>query len=167
MPRRHDSLLALSRDHHDALTLAFRLQHPSPPHPATAVTPASTPTDRARWVLDHFDRSLRSHFRAEDEALFPVLERHLPVDAPQRAVIATLRREHQQLTDMRNAIASTTDDATLVPLLAQFGAILEPHVRAEERQLFVHFAAWLADDAARAVGERITVILTTRTAPAN
>jgi len=166
MARRHESLLALSRDHHDALILAFRLLHPAPPHPVTAVTPESTVAERARWVQELFARSLRTHFAAEETALFPLLAAHRAPGTPPHALLARLREEHRTLEALHATIAAPPDDAALATALDAFGTLLEAHVRAEERELFAHFEAWVPAAAAAALGPAIDAVLAARAAVA-
>lgn len=178
MARRHPSLLALSRDHHDALALAFRLHHPSPPGPATAVTPPSTPRERAVAVLDFFRAHLDGHFAAEEDVLFPAIVAHLAPDAPERALLAALIADHRAMEAQRDAIARALDacsrhgdpdaggDGTRLdaPLQA-LADTLERHVRREERELFARFTE-LAGDGEHADVERgIAAILARRPAP--
>ncbi len=181
MARRHPSLLALSRDHHDALALAFRLHHPSPPGPATAVTPPSTPRERAVAVLDFFRAHLDGHFAAEEDVLFPAIAVHLAPDAPECALLAALIADHRAMEAQRDAIARTLeacgqhgedcdggeegDDARLAAPLQALADTLERHVRREERELFARFTE-LAGDGEHADVERgIAAILARRPAP--
>ena len=163
MARRHPSLVPLSRDHHDALALAFRLKHPSPPGPATAVTPPSTAEDRARDTLDFFRAHLDGHFRAEESVLFPAIAASAAADEASRTLVADLVAEHRTMERQRDAIASTlASGAGLADALAAFADTLERHVRREERELFVAFAALLPEPAAGATGPPIAAILAAR-----
>jgi hemerythrin-like domain-containing protein len=147
MPRRrHPGLIPLSHEHREALGLAFRLHNPSPPGPVTAMTPASTPQSRAAETLAFFDGSLRRHFRAEEDLLFPFLETHLPAGAAERALLPELVSDHARLTELRDAVAAATDEDALASALTAFADLLEAHVRREERELFDLFPG----DAARA-----------------
>jgi iron-sulfur cluster repair protein YtfE (RIC family) len=163
MARRHPSLIPLSRDHHDALALAFRLQHPSPPGPATAMTPPSTPESRARETLDFFVVHLEGHFRAEEDVLFPAVVASDRADDACRALIAALVAEHRAMEEQRDAIlAALAGDADLDAALAAFAGTLERHVRREERELFIAFADLVPEPSASAVGAPIEAILATR-----
>ena len=169
MPRRHPSLIPLSRDHHDALAVAFRLRHPSPPGPATSVTPASTPTSRARDTLDFFTAHLDGHFRAEEEVLFPAIAASPAADDACRVLVAELIADHRALEAQRDAIARAVaagadleDGAGLEAALDAFAATLERHVRREERELFIAFEVLVAEPAASALGAEIDGILAAR-----
>jgi Hemerythrin HHE cation binding domain len=150
--RRHPSLIPLSHQHRDALALAFRLHHPAPPGPVTAMTPASTPQSRAADALAFFARDLVAHFRAEEDVLFPFLRtRHV-----QPELLDVLVAEHRGLEALRDGVAGAADDAALAPALTAFADLLEAHVRREERELFEHFPAGItpADADALAAGIR-------------
>lgn len=163
MARRHPTLIPLSRDHHDALALAFRLSHPSPPGPASAMTPPSTAEGRARETLDFFVAHLDGHFRAEEDVLFPALLASRAADDACRARIAQLVAEHRVMEAQRAAIASAlTAGSGLHAALDAFAGTLESHVRREERELFVHFAELLAEPAATALAAPIEAILVAR-----
>jgi hypothetical protein len=175
MARRHDSLIPLSRDHRDALALAFRLHHPSPPGPATAVTPPSTPASRAAEVLDFFAAHLDGHFRAEEKELFPCIAAGVRAAADESTseLLGELVAEHRRM-ELRDAIAAALaravdeppgDDALDQPL-REFATVLERHVRREERDLFVRFDRVVPAADAVAVGPRIQAILDTRPARA-
>ena len=167
-PRRHPSLVPLSRDHRDALALAFRLHHPSPPGPATAVTPPSTPAGRAAEVLDFFVVHLDGHFRAEEVILFPAIEAHVAPDAPTAVLLHALRDEHRLLAQLRDAIAGALDadddtrDARLAAPLQELADVLERHVRREERELFAEFPVLVPESEASALSPRIDEVLRAR-----
>lgn len=154
--RRHPSLVPLSHDHRDALGLAFRLHHPAPPGPITAMTPASTPRSRADDTLAFFARHLEPHFRAEEEVLFPVLR----ADPAAAALCDRLVAEHRRLEALRDAVAAARDDeAALGPALATFADLLESHVRLEERELFEGFPGTVGREAAEQLGSAIRAAL--------
>ena len=163
MPRRHPSLIPLSRDHHDALAIAFRLHHPSPPGPATAVTPPSTPTSRARDTLDFFTAHLDGHFRAEEEVLFPAIAACTAADDACRALLAELIADHRTMAAQRDAIArAVAADCGLEDALDAFAGTLERHVRPAERELCVAFEALVPEPAASALAAPIDSILAAR-----
>ena len=116
--RRHPSLVPFSHDHRDALGLAFRLHHPTPPGPVTAMTPASTPQSRAADTLAFFTDHLVGHFRAEEDALFPFLRPRL-ADQPERlALLDALIADHRELEARRDAVAAATGNALAAALTA-------------------------------------------------
>src|SRR5262245_56459653 len=149
--RRHPSLIPLSHHHRDALALAFRLHHPAPPGPVTAMTPASTPQSRAADTLAFFARDLVAHFRAEEDVLFPFLRAR----QHRMELLDLLVAEHRELEALRDRLAGATDDVALAPVLTAFADLLEAHVRREERELFEHFPEAIAPDDAHALAAGI------------
>jgi len=118
---RHPALVSLSRDHHGALQLAQGLV-PGGPEGLKRRLPAD-PAARADHVRAFFAAELAPHFRAEEEVLFPVLAERSPALA---ALCRRLQGDHARL----RALVAAGDD------LEGLGALLEAHVRAEERELF-------------------------------
>ena len=142
MAKRHPSLVPLSREHHVALLLAFRLVHGLPPSRQANDSPQTQARDTVRF----FQTKLVTHFRAEEQALFPLIRKTQPHAIP---LIDTLLAEH---ADMRARVQALeqADPAELPAQLTAFGQLLERHVRSEERELFPLCEARLtADDAER------------------
>jgi hemerythrin-like domain-containing protein len=163
--RRHQSLIPLSHQHRDALMVAFRLHHPAPPGPVTAMTPASTPQSRAADALAFFRDHLVGHFRAEEDVLFPALRARLAADAPRTALIDGLVAEHRRLEALRDGVAAAGEDETaLAPALTAFADLLEAHVRCEERELFEVVPDVLAAGDTEALEAAIRTALGTRPA---
>ncbi len=154
--RRHPSLIPLSHDHREALGLAFRLHHPSPPGPVTPMTPASTPASRCDETLAFFTRHLVPHFAAEEQLLFPFLRTHLP---PASALLDDLIADHRRFEALRDAVAAAADDDARGPALAAFADLLETHVRREERELFEAFPDGLPADETQRLGDAIRTTL--------
>jgi hypothetical protein len=63
MAPRHESLIPLSHEHHDALLLAWRLR--------TGDLSKREPELRANHVSAFFEHRLINHLRLEEELLFP------------------------------------------------------------------------------------------------
>src|SRR5262245_59890688 len=144
MPR-HPSLVPLSHDHREALGLAFFLHNPAPPGRVTAMTPASTPASRRKRLLAFYDDHLLTHFRAEEDVLFPALR-------TRSALVDALRADHRRFETLRDAVAAAADDDALDRALTAFADLLETHVRCEERELFAFFPEALSDDDADRIG---------------
>src|SRR5262249_7952633 len=153
--RRHPSLIPLSHQHRDALLLAFRLHHPAPPAPVTAMTPASTPQSRAADALAFFEHHLVAHFRAEEDVLFPFLRARLASDPAWTALLDQLVRDHHELEAHRDRVAAAADASALAPALVAFADLLEAHVRREEREVFERFPDAVAPADAEALGAAI------------
>ena len=128
--KRHPSLIPLSHDHHDTLVVAQGLVRGRPTAPRS-----DWPTDRraqADRLAAFFESTLRPHFAAEEEEVFPLAERWLPDHAD---LLNALRKDHD---DLRAGILAlpACSDADLVLRLPALGTRLEAHVRSEERVLF-------------------------------
>ena len=128
--KRHESLVPLSRQHHDALVLAQRLILGRSTAPR-----APWPTDRRRQVdllIQFVEATLEPHFDAEETHLFPAVVEHVRDGVE---LIHDLVREHD---DMRAQVRDLRRDPTtrLDERLPAFGESLRRHIRAEERVLF-------------------------------
>ena len=128
--KRHESLVPLSRQHHDGLVLAQRLILGRSTAPR-----APWPTDRRRQVdllIQFFEAVLGPHFDAEEAHLFPAVVEHVRDGG---ALIHRLVDEHD---DMRAQIRDLHRDPTtrLNKRLPAFGQRLRQHIQTEERVLF-------------------------------
>src|SRR6202051_1769311 len=118
MARRHESLIPLSHEHHDALLLAWRLR--------TGDLSKREPELRAKHVGAFFEYN---HLQLEEELLFPAFRAVLGVEA---TLIDVLLSDHRELRAKAAAIKTGAHDQ-----VDGFCALLERHIRTEERQLFV------------------------------
>ena len=121
MARRHESLIPLSHEHHDALLLAWRLR--------SGDLSKREPQLRARHVSAYFEYRLVHHLQLEEELLFPTFRAVLGVEA---SLIDVLLSDHRELRAKAAAIKAGSYGE-----VDSFCALLERHVRTEERQLFV------------------------------
>jgi hemerythrin-like domain-containing protein len=93
------------------------------------------------------------HFRAEEEALFPLLRSAAPES---EAMIDELLRDHEKI---RQAIPQLENGTSLAKLIFDLGDLLERHIRKEERELFRLFEQHVESRQAEAVGEEIKKVL--------
>jgi hemerythrin-like domain-containing protein len=126
--KRHPALIPFSRDHHNGLVQALRLRR------AAADGDASARLAAAREFVEFFRNEERVHLRDEEEELFPLLLRHV---SAQPAPLREARVQHVQLEGLARKLqiavaAGIVDQETL----AAAGALLDAHIRLEERQLF-------------------------------
>jgi iron-sulfur cluster repair protein YtfE (RIC family) len=108
--KRDPRLHGLTSDHHQGLVLARRI--------------VQGRMDAAE-VRQRFDAELEPHFAAEEELLLPALEASAP------ELVARTRSDHEGMR-AHLAAAERGDAASL----AAFGALLDAHIRFEERELF-------------------------------
>jgi hemerythrin-like domain-containing protein len=148
---RHPSLIPLSQDHHHGLALALRCRKQA----LGQIKPmgAEGLRERAKEFLVFYRAHLVPHFRAEEEALFPLLRLAAPES---EAMIDELVRDHEKI---RQAIPQFEAETGLAKLIFDLGDLLERHIRKEERELFTLFEQHVAGRQAETVGEEIKKIL--------
>jgi hypothetical protein len=115
--KRSEALRSLSREHHQALTIAQELRRTDDPERAAA------------RFHEFWRREGALHFRIEEEVLLPTWELLGTVDAE---AAARLAREHLEL---RTAALALGDEPPLAAV-RELGDNLAAHVRFEERELF-------------------------------
>lgn len=126
--KRNKALVALSRDHHDGLLLAVRLQQGKK---ALLRLWSHDPLWQAGYVVKFFEDHLVPHFEAEEKTLFPLAEQFLK----ESSVIKKLVEEHGEMRRYIDSFRSP-DEKKLECDLEQFGKLLEAHIRCEEREFF-------------------------------
>lgn len=149
MAKRHPSLVSLSQDHHHTLALALRLRQGE-----KALLTDGWTHDRnlqAERVQEIYRTELRSHFKAEEEVVFPAMREHVPASA---ATIDLLVGHHRAIEQLIERIAAT-EGTTRANDLVALGELLEKHVRIEERELFEMFQSSLPANVAEQVGEAV------------
>jgi CheY-like chemotaxis protein len=133
MSKRHSALVPLSRDHHHTLALALRLRQGE-----KALLTDGWSHDRkeqARRVQRLFRDDLTIHFRLEEEILFPAIQKHVQAASP---LVTSLIDQHRKIEALVVRLRQTLS-TNLDSLLSEIGAVLEEHIRAEERELFPMF----------------------------
>lgn len=120
--KRDPALISLSRDHHQALSVALRLRR------ATAETATDVRADAMRF----WTAAGRAHFRLEEEVLLPAYARH---GDPYHPLVARALCDHVAIRQRMDALAREAPSE--VAALRELGAMLSDHVRLEERELFV------------------------------
>lgn len=148
---RHPSLILLSHDHHHGLALALRCRKQA----LGQLKPMGVEglKFRAAEFREFFTRNLTNHFRAEEEALFPLMQTAVPNS---QIILRELLLEHQEI---RKAIPKLQAEAGLGKIIFDLGDLLEGHIRKEERELFPLFEKHADRFDAEAVGEQIKNIL--------
>jgi hemerythrin-like domain-containing protein len=116
--KRDVRLHGLSSDHHRALVLVRRIREAVKHHHADAAFVTS--------LHDAYQAELRPHFAVEEELLIPALAK-----ACQSDIVSRVLSEHGQLSQRLDEARAGQLDA-----LEQFAALLEVHIRFEERELF-------------------------------
>ena len=153
MPKRHPSLVPLSREHHHGLLLAFRLKHGLP----KTRQPHDGPQDQAADTVRFFQKSLAPHFAAEADILFPAIR---AVQPQASALLDQLIQEHATMRELVNHIDQQLPDGPqLKVLLTSFGTLLERHIRCEERGLFPVYEAYVSEAEATRIERAIFQVI--------
>jgi len=147
---RHTSLIPLSRDHHEGLLLAVRLQQRKK---ALLRLWSHDPHWQAKYVVKFFTDHLAQHFEEEENILFPNI---LPFLKKKSEIIDRLIKEH---TEMRSSIEFFRQpiESELEEHLTQFGKLLEEHIRTEERELFPLCEEILPANIMNEIGKQISM----------
>jgi hemerythrin-like domain-containing protein len=123
--KRDPSLLALSREHHAALSLANRLKK-------AVLSGDQLRIEEARGdVVVRFATELEPHFAEEELTLLPRL-----ATLGEIALVERTLDEHRSLRALVRKLADPAATQAVGACLAEFGDLLTAHVRFEERELF-------------------------------
>ena len=146
MAKRHPTLVPLSQDHHQGLTLALRCRKQA----LGQLNPGNPDgmKERVDEARDFYLQRLRPHFEAEEKVLFPLIRSH---SGESHQILDELLLEHEQI---RGLVADLDRDAQQPKVLFDLGDLLERHIRHEERELFPIFEKFVSpEDAENARGE--------------
>ena len=154
--RRHESLIPLSREHHYGLLVCLRIHRGLDNHQADM----SWLGERAGKVIRFFESDLKTHFKVEEEIVFPAMS---GID-DSKATIDQLVDEHRKLENLVQRLQEARD-AQLAPLLREFADLLEAHIRMEERVLFPRYEQGVSSELAREVGLRVLELVGTAMKP--
>lgn len=146
--KRHPALVSLSREHHDGLLLAIRLQQ------GTKALERLWSHDlfwQADFVTAFFDDNLARHFRVEEEILFPAVQ---TTAKEAKGMIGILLAEHNEMREMTTFLRHP-DEGKLAVTLVRFGEILERHIRREERELFPMCEEYMPAETLEALGPQL------------
>ena len=154
MAKRHPSLLPLSHDHHHGLALALRCRKQALGQ--TKPIGAQGLRRRAEEFLQLYATELDSHFRAEEEILFPEMRMRVPNTGQ---LIDDLMRDHATI---RRAVPRLDGGSDLGKLIFDLGDLLERHIRREERELFPLFEQHAGEVDAAKIGAQISQIFARR-----
>jgi len=138
--KRHRALVPLSHDHHHALVEARRLARAAAePEPSAAAS---------AFLRFFADESVR-HFREEEEQLFPLV---VDFDEAREPLVRALL-EHQRLHALARELEGClgNDEAAAI-VMGRLAALLEGHVRHEERVLFPLIERLVGDPALASSG---------------
>ncbi|KIA88844.1 hemerythrin domain-containing protein [Kaistella jeonii] len=123
--KRHEALIQLSRDHHFGLLLCWKLKEG---------LKREIPVERMEKYIDLFYlQNLKPHFAEEEETIFKVLGEEHPL-------IKEAISQHRTFKKMiENGFKSPEEVET-------FRALLELHIRTEEREIFPEIEKQATDE---------------------
>lgn len=124
--RRHESLMPLSRDHHDGLIAAQLLKK-------GAAKYKGMPEDfegKSKYIVDFYYNHLVPHFEDEEEKLFPLIK---SIDVEIDSMLNEIIQEHNLI---KNHIKAVEENTHTIESLDKLGNLLDSHIRKEERILF-------------------------------
>lgn len=116
--QRHSSIAQFSREHHFGLLLGYKIKQ--------GLRYEVTPERIRAYILYAFDKEIMHHFEEEERVLFPALPGN-------NELIVTALEQH---TAIRNLLINISSDKFEKDQLSEMAALIEEHIRFEERQLF-------------------------------
>lgn len=137
--KRNKNLVELSKDHHHGLLLGWKIKQ--------GLKLGVSSKEMIKYINHFAKEALFPHFDEEENQLLPFIGAEDPF---RTRTIA----EHQQLKEL---IASLSDSSTEDALL-NLAAVLEAHIRFEERELFPYMEMLLSEDQLEEIGKLITDI---------
>ena len=145
--KRHESLIALSHDHHHGLMLAQLIKKGAPEY-------KGLPTDlngKVNHAKEAWKKELKLHFENEEKILFPFVKgRAAELDL----LIGEILDEHKLIEQLVKDLDTNADKEEI---LNQLGLALEEHIRKEERQVFQKIQHLLGDELKELDGKIIAV----------
>jgi hypothetical protein len=135
--KRSAELTPLSHEHHQALFVAMGLKRAEGPEAAAP-------------FLDYHEETGARHFEIEEAVLLPGW-----LAADPGAEAADAHRVLAEHLEIRTAAARIRDGEPTAAELQELGALLERHVRFEERELFPRIEERLDDDSLARLGAAI------------
>jgi hemerythrin HHE cation binding domain-containing protein len=112
--KRSASLASLSRDHHQALSIAQKLRRAT----------VESAHDARKAALAHWDEHGRAHFRAEEEVLLPAFAAH---SDPYDPLVARVLCDHVAIRRLMGDLDQ--DETPDLAVLHELGELLADHVR--------------------------------------
>jgi len=152
MAKRHPALIPLSREHHDGLLLAWRLQQQ---RIAVLRLWSHEPDWQRDYTLDFFNNYLNTHFKVEENILFKAASKSIPSETK---IITKLVDEHKKMRAVISLLENTTE-RKLPTLLKKFGKMLEKHIRAEERKFFPLCQNEIPENIMISIGKQIESVI--------
>lgn len=123
--QRHESLRPLSRHHMIGLHLALNLKR------AGAEQNELTIEEIKQEAMEFWKPNGQQHFREEEEFLLPAYAQYAELDKPE---IREMLLEHVKIRAQMDSLINSKEVS--VDVMHDLGALLETHIRKEERVIF-------------------------------
>ncbi len=123
--KRHEAIIPLSQDHHQALRLAVAIRKKAP----NVRLARKSLEEKIKETEDTYQTELIPHFEHEEEILFPICKGR---DEELDKLIDKVLAEHKMIKEA----AENLRNGDPVENLDKFGEMLNNHVRLEEREVF-------------------------------
>lgn len=133
--KRHESLVPLSREHHEVLILAQVLKKDIPDYKDMP----TEPSDKLKLLKVTFAHVMKPHFITEEKIAEDIRGRFEEIDKISDEIIS----EHIQIED---SISKLENSSNLVDDLDELGKLIDNHVRKEERVWFQIIQDKLGDE---------------------
>ena len=124
--KRHEALVPLSRDHHEALILSQLLKKNAPVYKGLP----ETVEGKVNFATSFYEKELKGHFATEEE-VFRLVKNSHPEEIEK--IVIELTGEHRSLEKMFTEIGIKENP---IDMMDQLGELLNSHIRKEERVLF-------------------------------
>ena len=151
---RDKNLIPLSHQHQHALALCVRI---GKAFADSGATPDVHPWEQE--IVKQFDEEISYHFQAEEKVLFPAADKHEEL----QELVDSLRIEH---TLIRRNVARARARQFTVTDLQVFTAMLNEHIRKEERLLFERMQQLLTAEELNQVGRAMQALFVSAGLPA-
>jgi hemerythrin-like domain-containing protein len=117
---------------------------------------------QAARAREFFADEIVSHFKAEEEVLFPVIRESVG----ECRLLSELLSEHRKLKTLSERLRGT-EVQQLLSALSHFADQLEMHIRKEERELFPLYERLVTVEVAMEVGSEVRAIVGEAMQPGN
>lgn len=134
---RNEKIVKLSRDHHAGLLFCWKIRQGVKFHVEK--------NRMIRYIKYFWDNHFSTHFREEEEFLFPPVKN----DEVQRAI-----DDHQKIKICIDKIGVAGIEKE-EDVLLELADTVDDHIRFEERVLFPHLQEKLSDEELQKIGEQI------------
>jgi hemerythrin-like domain-containing protein len=137
--KRHKYLQPLSRQHHNGLLAALLLKK--------GIAKEADADVMVAFVIDFWTKDLKEHFEAEEQILIPAMNN----TSFDKSLNDQLLQEHALI---RSYIASM-HNVDKISSIKAFTALLEKHIRFEERIFFPEVEKILSQEQLQKIGEQL------------